>query len=157
MDKLKMHTVDLAEENYRKLATLFPDAVTETVDKDGRVVRAIDKDVLMQEINTTVVEDGQQRYRFTWPDKNKAILLANEPTTKTLRLEQEKSVGRDGTSGGVDSENIYIEGDNLDALKILRETYLGKVKMIYIVIWSQLTQRQSGSPFEAWMAHTKIA
>lgn len=132
MDKLKMHTVDLAEENYRKLAALFPDAVTETVDKDGRVVRAIDKDVLMQEINTTVVDDGQQRYRFIWPDKNKAILLANEPTTKTLRLEWEKSVGRDGTSGGVDSENIYIEGDNLDALKILRETYLGKVKMIYI-------------------------
>lgn len=132
MDKLKMHTVDLAEENYRKLAALFPDAVTETVDKDGRVVRAIDKDVLMQEINTTVVDDGQQRYRFTWPDKNKAILLANEPTTKTLRLEHEKSVGRDGTNGGVDSENIYIEGDNLDALKILRETYLGKVKMIYI-------------------------
>lgn len=132
MDKLKMHTVDLAEENYRKLAALFPDAVTETVDKDGRVVRAIDKDVLMQEINTTVVDDGQQRYRFTWPDKNKAILLANEPTTKTLRLEREKSVGRDGTNGGVDSENIYIEGDNLDALKILRETYLGKVKMIYI-------------------------
>lgn len=132
MDKLKMHTVDLAEENYRKLAALFPDAVTETVDKDGRVVRAIDKDVLMQEINTTVVDDGQQRYRFTWPDKNKAILLANEPTTKTLRLEKEKSVGRDGKSGGVNSENIYIEGDNLDALKILRETYLGKVKMIYI-------------------------
>lgn len=132
MDKLKMHTVDLAEENYRKLAALFPDAVTETVDKDGHVVRAIDKDVLMQEINTTVVDDGQQRYRFTWPDKNKAILLANEPTTKTLRLEREKSVGRDGTNGGVDSENIYIEGDNLDALKILRETYLGKVKMIYI-------------------------
>lgn len=132
MDKLKMHTQDLAEENYRKLAALFPDAVTETVDKDGRVVRAIDKDVLMQEINTTVVDDGQQRYRFTWPDKNKAILLANEPTTKTLRLEREKSVGRDGTNGGVDSENIYIEGDNLDALKILRETYLGKVKMIYI-------------------------
>lgn len=132
MDKLKMHTVDLAEENYRKLAALFPDAVTETVDKDGRVVRAIDKDVLMQEINTTVVDDGQQRYRFTWPDKNKAILLANEPTTKTLRLEREKSVGRDGKSGGVNSENIYIEGDNLDALKILRETYLGKVKMIYI-------------------------
>lgn len=132
MDKLKMHTVDLAEENYRKLAALFPDAVTETVDKDGRVVRAIDKDVLMQEINTTVVDDGQQRYRFTWPDKNKAILLANEPTTKTLRLEREKSVGRDGTNGSVDSENIYIEGDNLDALKILRETYLGKVKMIYI-------------------------
>lgn len=132
MDKLKMHTVDLAEENYRKLAALFPDAVTETVDKDGRVVRAIDKDVLMQEINTTVVDDGQQRYRFTWPDKNKAILLANEPTTKTLRLEREKSVGRDGTNGGVDSENIYIEGDNLDVLKILRETYLGKVKMIYI-------------------------
>lgn len=100
MEKLKMHTPDLAEENYKKLAALFPDAVTETVDRDGRVVRAIDKDVLMQEINTTVVDDGQQRYQFTWPDKNKAILLANEPTTKTLRLEREKSVGRDGKSGG---------------------------------------------------------
>ena len=128
-----MHTADLAKENYEKLAALFPNAVTETVDEEGHVVRAIDKDVLMQEINTQVVDDGQERYQFTWPDKRKTIMLANQPIAKTLRLDREKSVSRDGTQGGdIDSENIYIEGDNLDALKILRETYLGKVKMIYI-------------------------
>ena len=132
MEKIKMHTPDLAEENYKKLAALFPDAVTETIDENGNVVRAIDKDVLMQEINAQVVEDGQERYQFTWPDKRKSVVLANAPITKTLRFEQEKSVGRDGTPGGTDSENIYIEGDNLDALKLLQETYLGKVKMIYI-------------------------
>ena len=128
-----MHTADLAKENYEKLAALFPNAVTETVDEEGHVVRAIDKDVLMQEINTQVVDDGQERYQFTWPDKRKTIMLANQPIAKTLRLDREKSVSRDGTQGGdINSENIYIEGDNLDALKILRETYLGKVKMIYI-------------------------
>ena len=132
MEKLKMHTSDIAEENYQKLAALFPSAVTETIDENGNVVRAIDKDILMQEINAKVVDGSQERYQFTWPDKKKSIVLANAPITKTLRLEQEKSVGRDGKSGGVDSENIYIEGDNLEALKILRETYLGKVKMIYI-------------------------
>lgn len=132
MDKLKMHTPDLAEENYKKLAALFPDAVTETKDENGNTVRAIDKDVLMQEINAKVVDDGQERYQFTWPDKRKAVVLANAPIAKTLRFEKEKSVGRDGTPGGADSENIYIEGDNLDALKLLQETYLGKVKMIYI-------------------------
>lgn len=132
MEKLKMHTPDLAEENYKKLAALFPDAVTETIDDKGKVVRAIDKDVLMQEINAQVVDDGQERYQFTWPDKRKSVVLANAPIAKTLRFEQEKSVGRDGTPGGTDSENIYIEGDNLDALKLLQETYLGKVKMIYI-------------------------
>lgn len=132
MDKLKMHTPDLAEENYKKLAALFPDAVTETKDENGNTVRAIDKDVLMQEINAKVVDDGQERYQFTWPDKRKAVVLANAPIAKTLRFEKEKSVGRDGTPGGTDSENIYIEGDNLDALKLLQETYLGKVKMIYI-------------------------
>lgn len=132
MEKLKMHTPDLAEENYRKLAALFPDAVTEAIDDDGNVVRAIDKDVLMQEINAQVVDDGQERYQFTWPDKRKSVVLANAPIAKTLRFEQEKSVGRDGTPGGTDSKNIYIEGDNLDALKLLQETYLGKVKMIYI-------------------------
>lgn len=132
MDKLKMHTPDLAEENYKKLAALFPDAVTETKDENGNTVRAIDKDVLMQEINAKVVDDGQERYQFTWPDKRKAVVLANQPIAKTLRFEKEKSVGRDGTPGGTDSENIYIEGDNLDALKLLQETYLGKVKMIYI-------------------------
>lgn len=132
MDKLKMHTPDLAEENYKKLAALFPDAVTETKDENGNTVRAIDKDVLMQEINAKVVDDGQERYQFTWPDKRKAVVLANAPIAKTLRFEKEKSVGRDGTPGGTDSENIYIEGDNLDALKLLQETYLGKVKIIYI-------------------------
>ena len=132
MDKLKMHTPDLAEENYKKLAALFPDAVTETKDENGNTVRAIDKDVLMQEINAKVVDDGQERYQFTWPDKRKAVVLANAPIAKTLRFEKEKSVGRNGTPGGTDSENIYIEGDNLDALKLLQETYLGKVKMIYI-------------------------
>lgn len=132
MEKLKMHTPDLAEENYKKLAALFPDAVTETTDENGNVVRAIDKDVLMQEINAQVVDDGQERYQFTWPDKRKSVMLANAPIAKTLRFEKEKSVGRDGTPGGTDSENIYIEGDNLDALKLLQETYLGKVKMIYI-------------------------
>lgn len=133
MEKLEMHTADLAKENYEKLAALFPNAVTETIDEEGHVVRAIDKDVLMQEINTQVVDDGQKRYQFTWPDKRKTIMLANQPIAKTLRIDREKSVSRDGTQGGdIDSENIYIEGDNLDALKILRETYLGKVKMIYI-------------------------
>ena len=132
MDKLKMHTPDRAEENFRKLAALFPDAVTESLDENGQVVRAIDKDVLMQEINTEVVEGPKERYQFTWPDKKKAMLLANEPIAKTLRFQKEKSVGRDGKTGGVDSQNIYIEGDNLDALKLLQETYLGKVKMIYI-------------------------
>lgn len=132
MEKLKMHTPDLAEENYKKLAALFPDAVTETKDENGNTVRAIDKDVLMQEINAKVVDDGQERYQFTWPDKRKAVVLANAPIAKTLRFEKEKSMGRDGTPGGTDSENIYIEGDNLDALKLLQETYLGKVKMIYI-------------------------
>ena len=132
MDKLKMHTPDLAEENYKKLAALFPDAVTEAKDENGNTVRAIDKDILMQEINAKVVDDGQERYQFTWPDKRKAVVLANAPIAKTLRFEKEKSVGRDGTPGGTDSENIYIEGDNLDALKLLQETYLGKVKMIYI-------------------------
>ncbi|MGN1356815.1 MAG: site-specific DNA-methyltransferase [Succinivibrionaceae bacterium] len=133
MEMIKSLSPDLAEENFRKLATLFPNAVTETVNEEGKIVRAIDKEVLMQEINNVVVDKKQQRYQFTWPDKNKAIIQANTATSKTLRLQQDKSISRDGgTGGGTNSENIYIEGDNLDALKILRETYLGKVKMIYI-------------------------
>lgn len=132
MEKLKMHTTDRAEENYKKLAALFPNAVTETIDEDGHTVRAIDKDVLMQEINTQVVDDKQERYQFIWPGKRKTIMLADQLIEKTLRFEKEKSVGKNGTRGGIDSENIYIEGDNLDALKLLRETYLGKVKTIYI-------------------------
>ncbi len=132
MEKLKMHTPDLTEENFKKLSEMFPNAVTETKDENGEVVRAIDADVLRQEISATVVEGPQERYQFTWPDKKKSVILANQPIAKTLRLDREKSVGRDGTSGSIDTENIYIEGDNLDALKLLQETYLGKVKMIYI-------------------------
>lgn len=133
MDKLTMHTPNLADENFRKLAALFPNAVTETIDEaTGEVVRAIDKDVLMQEINTHVVDGREERYQFTWPDKKKAMLTANAPISATLRPIKADSVGRDGTPGGWDSENLYIEGDNLDVLKLLRETYLGKVKMIYI-------------------------
>ncbi len=132
MERLKMHTPNLADENFAKLAALFPNAVTETKDENGNVVRAIDADVLRQEISATVVEGSQERYQFTWPDKKKSVVLANQPIAKTLRLDREKSVGRDGTSGSIDTENIYIEGDNLDALKLLQETYLGKVKMIYI-------------------------
>lgn len=132
MDKLKMHTPNKADENFRKLVALFPNAVTETVDENGVVVRAIDKDILMQEINAAVVEGKDERYQFTWPDKKKAVVLANAPIAKTLRPCPAESVGKDGTSGGFDSENLYIEGDNLEVLKLLQETYLGKVKMIYI-------------------------
>ena len=137
MENLKMHTPDLAEENYRTLAEMFPNAVTETItgyDEDGKAIieRAIDADVLRQEIAAQVVEGSQERYQFTWPDKKRSVVLANQPIAKTLRLVREKSVGRDGTPGSIDTENIYIEGDNLDALKLLQETYLGKVKMIYI-------------------------
>lgn len=132
MDKLKMHTPNKADENFAKLAALFPNAVTETIGFNGEVVRAIDKDVLMQEISCKVVEGREERYQFTWPDKKKSMLLANAPLAKTLRPCREESVGKDGTPGGFDSENIYIEGDNLEVLKLLQETYLGKIKMIYI-------------------------
>lgn len=132
MDKLKMHTPNKADENFKKLAALFPNAVTETTDENGEVVRAIDKDVLMQEISCTVVEGKEERYQFTWPDKKKSVLLANAPISKTLRPCCEESVGKDGTPGSFDSENLYIEGDNLEVLKLLQETYLGKIKMIYI-------------------------
>lgn len=126
MDKLKMHTPNIANENFKKLVALFPNAVTETINENGEVVRAIDKDILMQEINTMVVEGKEERYQFTWPDKKKSVLLANAPISKTLRPCREESVNFDTT------ENLYIEGDNLEVLKLLQETYLGKVKMIYI-------------------------
>ena len=126
MDKLKMQTANKADENFKKLAAMFPNAVTETIDENGEVVRAIDKDVLMQEINTKVVDGNEERYQFTWPDKKKSVLLANAPINKTLRPCRKESVDFDNT------ENLYIEGDNLEVLKLLQETYLGKIKMIYI-------------------------
>lgn len=126
MDKLKMQTVNKADENFKKLAAMFPNAVTETIDENGEVVRAIDKDVLVQEISCQVVDGNEERYQFTWPDKKKSVLLANAPINKTLRPCREESVDFDNT------ENLYIEGDNLEVLKLLQETYLGKIKMIYI-------------------------
>lgn len=124
--KLRMQTANKADENFRKLAAMFPNAVTETINENGEVVRAIDKDVLMQEISCTVVDGNEERYQFTWPDKKKSVLLANAPINKTLRPCREESVDFDTT------ENLYIEGDNLEVLKLLQETYLGKIKMIYI-------------------------
>ncbi len=126
MDKLKMQTANKADENFKKLAAMFPNAVTETINENGEVVRAIDKDVLMQEISCKVVDGNEERYQFTWPDKKKSVLLANAPINKTLRPCREESVDFDST------ENLYIEGDNLEVLKLLQETYLGKIKMIYI-------------------------
>ena len=139
-----MQTVNKADENFKKLAAMFPNAVTETIDKTGEVVRAIDKDILMQEISCKVVDGKEERYQFTWPDKKKSVLLANAPINKTLRpVRDDETIptGADSegkpycSSGSVDfdnTENLYIEGDNLEALKLLQETYLGKIKMIYI-------------------------
>lgn len=131
MDKLKMQTENIADKNFEVLSKMFPNALTETItgyDDDGKpiVERAIDVDVLRQEISCKVVEGKDERYQFTWPDKKKAIVLANEPISDTLRPCREKSINFDET------ENIYIEGDNIDVLKILQETYLGKIKLIYI-------------------------
>lgn len=126
MDKLKMHTSNLADDNFAALAAMFPNAVTETIDENGEVVRAIDAEVLAQEINTRVVSGKEERYQFTWPDKKKSVLMANAPIAATLRPCKEESVDFDTT------ENLYIEGDNLDVLKLLRETYLNRVKMVYI-------------------------
>lgn len=144
MDKLRMQTANKADENFKKLAAMFPNAVTETINENGEVVRAIDKDVLMQEISCTVVDGNEERYQFTWPDKKKSVLLANAPINKTLRPVREDETVPSGadsegkpycSTGSVDfdtTENLYIEGDNLEVLKLLQETYLGKIKMIYI-------------------------
>lgn len=131
MDKMKMYTKNMADENYAALARLFPNALTETIvgyEEDGKAIveRAIDADVLRQEISCSVVEGREERYQFTWPDKKKSVLLANAPINKTLRPCREESVDFDNT------ENLYIEGENLEVLKLLQETYLGKIKMIYI-------------------------
>ena len=126
MEHLKMETKDMASENFEKLKALFPNCVTESLDKDGNPVRAIDKDLLMQEINSEVVEGQKERYQFNWPGKRDAIRKANAPTTMTLRPCKDESVDFDNT------QNLYIEGDNLEVLKLLQNNYLGKVKMIYI-------------------------
>ena len=126
MEKLNMQTHNLAEDKFKKLQELFPNAVTEVMNENGEIEKAIDKDVLMQEISSKVVEGREERYQFTWPDKKQSILAANAPISKTLRPCRAESKNFDTT------ENLYIEGDNLEVLKLLQETYLGKIKMIYI-------------------------
>lgn len=127
-----MQSCDVVVGNVAKIAAMFPQCVTERKNKEGKVEQAIDFEKLKAELSSDVIEVGEERYQFTWPDKRAAARLANTPTTMTLRPCPGQSVGRDGTPGGFDSENLYIEGDNFDVLKVLRETYLGKVKMIYI-------------------------
>jgi adenine-specific DNA-methyltransferase len=126
MEKLKLHTTDMAERNVELLGQMFPNCLTETINADGKLVRAIDFDKLRQELACEVVEGAEERYQFTWPDKRAAIRLANAPINKTLRPCREESVDFDNT------KNIYIEGDNLEVLKFLRESYLGKIDVIYI-------------------------
>ncbi len=137
MDKLKMHSVNKVDENVKKIGALFPNCVTERIvgyedellpdgSKKPILEYAIDFDILRQELSSVVVEGPAERYQFTWPDKRKSILLANAPIAKTLRPYRAESVDFDNT------ENLYIEGDNLDVLKLLQETYLGQIKMIYI-------------------------
>ena len=126
MEKLKMQSLDVIGNNIDKIAQLFPNCVTERIGKDGKPELAIDFDKLRAELTNDVMEEGEERYQFTWPGKRAASRLANETTTQTLRPCREESVDFDNT------QNLYIEGDNLEVLKVLRETYLGKVKMIYI-------------------------
>jgi len=131
MDKLNLHTASLVDKNIQAISSLFPNTLTERItgcNEDGSAIieYAIDFDLLRQELSNVVVEGAEERYQFTWPDKKKSVLLANAPNYKTLRPCRGESVHFDVT------ENLYIEGDNLDILKLLQETYLGKVKMIYI-------------------------
>ncbi|MGL5103498.1 MAG: site-specific DNA-methyltransferase [Plesiomonas sp.] len=126
MDKLKMHSPDMTQQNIEKIQALFPNCVTESKGANGELKLAIDFDQLKQELSNSIVEGPQERYQLNWPGKREALLTANAPIAKTLRPCREESVNFDTT------ENLFIEGDNLDALKMLQETYLGKVKMIYI-------------------------
>ena len=127
-EHLRMHSVNQVDENIRKIGALFPNCITERLGANGKPETCIDFDLLKQELSAVVVEGNEERYQFTWPDKKKSILLANAPINATLRPCREESVDFDTT------ENLYIEGDNLDVLKLLQETYLGKVKLIYIDI-----------------------
>lgn len=126
MNNLKMQSHDVIGSNIQKIAQLFPNCVTERLGKDGKLELAIDFEKLQAELSNDILTESEERYQFTWPDKRAAVRLANTPTTMTLRPCRDESVDFDNT------QNLYIEGDNLDVLKVLRETYLGKVKMIYI-------------------------
>lgn len=124
--ELKMHTNNLVAKNIEKLTALFPNCITETQNAEGKIIKGVDFDLLRQELSETIIEGDKERYRLDWVGKKEAILTANAPIAKTLRPCREESVNFDTT------QNLFIEGDNLDALKLLQETYLGKVKMIYI-------------------------
>src|ERR1043166_7650211 len=126
MEKLKLHTPELVAENIRMLAEVFPNCVTETRNEHGELTLSVDFDQLRQELADHHVEGPRERYHLDWPGKREAILMANSPIAKTLRPCREESVEFDTT------QNLFLEGENLDALKLLRETYLGRVKMIYI-------------------------
>lgn len=126
MEKMKMHSLDGTNANIDKIAQLFPDCVTERINEKGFIEKAIDFDVLRQALSHEIIEGPIERYQFTWPDKRNAMLLATSPTTKTLRPVRERSLDFDTT------QNVYVEGDNLDVLKIIQETYLHKIDVIYI-------------------------
>ena len=126
MEKLKLHTADLTADNIEKLGALFPDCITEARDENGKLTRAVDFDQLRQELSTSIVDGPRERYHLDWPGKREAMLAANAPIAKTLRPCREESVDFDAT------KNLFIEGDNLEALKLIQETYLGAIKLIYI-------------------------
>ena len=126
MEKLKLNTPDLTKANVERLAGLFPQCVTEAADEDGKLVRSIDFDLLRQELSDRIVDGPAERYRLDWPGKREALLAANAPIAKTLRPVREESVDFDTT------RNLFIEGNNLDALKLLLEAYLGRIKIVYI-------------------------
>lgn len=126
MEKMKMSTPDLTDVNIEKIGALFPNIITETRNESGEIIKAVDFDLLKQALSKSLVEDENERYRLDWPGKKASLLKANTPITKTLRPCREESVNFDTT------ENLYIEGDNFEVLKILQESYLGRIKMIYI-------------------------
>lgn len=124
--KLKMHSPDLTQDNIARIRALFPGCVTEGMGPDGKLALRVDFDLLRQELSDSIIEGPQERYHLDWPGKRQALITANAPIAKTLRPVRAESVDFDTT------RNLFIEGDNLEALKLLQETYLGKVKMIYI-------------------------
>ncbi|HAE92238.1 MAG TPA: site-specific DNA-methyltransferase, partial [Tissierella sp.] len=126
MDKLNMRSKDMTKDNIEKIEILFPNVITEIKDNNGNITKAIDFQLLQQELSCEIVEGDKERYQLTWPGKKEAILMGNTPIDKTLRPVKEDSVEWDST------ENLYIEGDNLEVLKLLQESYLNKIKCIYI-------------------------
>jgi len=135
VEKLKMKSKDMINENIKKIGKLFPNVITEIKDEEGNIVRAIDFELLQQELSDEIIEGNKERYQLTWPGKKEAIVTAGTPIDKTLRPVKEDSLNWETT------ENLYIEGDNLEVLKLLQESYLNKIKCIYIdIILQRLIQ-----------------